>query len=159
MHSPLDKLRTSVSDETIRLAACRAAEAASQTLLGHALFTVMRLHRDCMEVERLYSSRPEAYPPGGRKAKKDTPWSAHVLTAGQVFHGATAEDIRWAFDDHDRILGLGLECVINVPLRGRGQVIGTVNFLAGPGALRAEHIPVAEAIGALLAPALCEPPP
>lgn len=158
MHDPLDRLRSVASDETIRLAACCAADAACQTLVGQELFTVMRLHRECLEVERVYSSRPDVYPPGGRKAKEGTEWAARVITGGAAFHGTTADDIRWAFDDHGRILSLGLECVINVPLRLEGRVIGTMNLLAGPGALRAEHVPAAEAIAEMLAPALRDPP-
>ncbi len=136
------------------LEACRLADATAQSMIGHQLFTVMRLHRDTVEVERLYSSRPDTYPPGGRKAKRDTPWGAHVLTAGRSYLGRGADDIRWAFDDHAVILRLGLETVINVPLRRNGVVIGTMNLLDGPGALDQADVATAEAIADLLAGAL-----
>ncbi|MEM6974161.1 MAG: GAF domain-containing protein [Pseudomonadota bacterium] len=136
------------------LQACRLAEAAAQAMIGHQLFTVMRLHSQTVEVERLYSSRPDAYPPGGRKKKRNTPWGAHVLTAGKPYLGGGAEDIRWAFDDHAVILGLGLETVINLPLKRGNAVIGTMNLLAGPGALGEGDIVTAETIAVLLAAAL-----
>ncbi|MEM6678066.1 MAG: GAF domain-containing protein [Pseudomonadota bacterium] len=136
------------------LEASRLADAAAQAMIGHQLFTVMRLHPAQMEVERLYSSRPDAYPPGGRKAKRDTPWGARVLTDGTAFLGRSADDIRWAFDDHAVILGLGLETVINVPLRRNGDVIGTMNLLDGPGALDTADVAAAETIAELLARAL-----
>ncbi|MEM9783154.1 MAG: GAF domain-containing protein [Pseudomonadota bacterium] len=134
--------------------ACRLAEEAAQSMIGHQLFTVMRLHRDAMEVERLYSSRPDAYPPGGRKAKRDTPWGEQVLSAGKPYLGRNAEDMRWAFDDHAVILGLGLKTVINVPLHRDGVVIGTMNLLDGPGALAEADIATAETIAEPLAGAL-----
>ncbi|MEM8624590.1 MAG: GAF domain-containing protein [Pseudomonadota bacterium] len=144
--------RRAVGDDAAEvLEACRLAEAAALSMIGHQLFTVMRLHPEVMEVERLYSSRPDAYPPGGRKAKRDTPWGAHVLTAGKPYLGRGADDIRWAFDDHAVILGLGLETVINLPLRQDGVVIGTMNLLSGAGALDETHLATAETIADLLA--------
>ena len=40
-----------------------------------------------------------------------------------------AEDIRSNFSDHELILGLGLESVMNVPVRILGRTIGTMNLL------------------------------
>ena len=49
------------------------------TLPGHCLFSVNAFRAQTMEVERLYSSNPQAYPVGGRKLKRDTGWSRKVL--------------------------------------------------------------------------------
>ena len=66
---------------------------------------------------------------GGRKDKRDTAWGRQVLDDGRPFIGRTADDIRAHFDDHAVILGLGLESVLNVPVRLRGRTIGTMNLL------------------------------
>ena len=102
---------------------------AANTFIGHRLFTVMAFNAEAMQVQRLYSSDPEAYPPGGRKDKRDTPWGRHVLEEGHPFIGGNADDIRANFDDHATILGLGLESVLNVPVRLYGRTIGTMNLL------------------------------
>lgn len=106
-----------------------AASDACATAIGHDLFTVMRFNAETWEVERLYSTRPERYPPGGRKAKRETPWGHRVLGKGTPFMGAGEDAIRWAFGDADTILAMGLQHVINMPVRAGGRTLGTVNLL------------------------------
>jgi len=106
---------------------------AADTFIGHRLFTIMAFDPEAVQVQRLYSSNPQAYPPGGRKDKRDTPWGRHVLEEGRPFIGRNAEDIRSNFDDHATIFGLGLESVLNVPVRLYGRTIGTMNLLHQPG--------------------------
>lgn len=110
-------------------AAFAAVAEAANTLIGHRLFTVMAFDADAMRVQRLYSSNPRAYPPGGRKDKRDTPWGRLVLEQGRPFIGWGADEIRANFDDHHVILGLGLDAVLNVPVRVCGRTIGTMNLL------------------------------
>ncbi len=102
---------------------------AADTLIGHRLFTVMAFDAEAVQVQRLYSSNPQAYPPGGCKDKRDTAWGRHVLEEGRPFIGRNAEDIRSNFDDHATILGLGMESVLNVPVCLYGRTIGTMNLL------------------------------
>src|SRR4029077_12214469 len=61
-----------------------SVDAIAQHTVGHRMLTVMRLHQDTMELERLYSTSP-AYPIGARKSKKGLPWSAHVLVQREVY--------------------------------------------------------------------------
>lgn len=147
----LDKVVAATNDIQ---AVCAAADAAAQATVGHGLFTVMRLHRDAMEVERLYSSQPDAYPPGGRKPKKDTAWTTQVLKRGKPYFGTGPNAIRSAFNDHATILALGLDCVINVPVVRDDVVVGTVNCLAAPGELSTLDVPHIEAIAARIASAI-----
>ena len=97
--------------------------------IGYDLLTVMRFHEEVWEVERLHSTNPEAYPPGGRKAKRETAWGTQVLGAGDPYRGSGEAAIRWAFGDADTILGLGLIHVLNVPVRLEARTVGTVNLL------------------------------
>lgn len=128
--------------------ACAAGLAAER--IGHDLFTIMRFHRTAVEVERLYSSDPDAYPVGGRKPKKDTPWGQHVLTEGRIFTGGEAE-IRAAFTDHTTITGLGLRFVANIPLRLRGVTLGTANLLSRSVDYRKTDLSDMQTVAALLA--------
>lgn len=122
--------------------------------MGCALFTVMRFHEDMMEVERLYSTHTAAYPVGGRKAKRDTPWGRHVLTDRKVFVGEGEAAIRAAFDDHATILALGLRSVINVPLIDGDACLGTANFLKYEARASADDVAAATALALIVTPAL-----
>lgn len=118
-----------IADAKTPTDAFKAAETVSQSLIGHALFTLMIFDAGRMEVERCYSSDPASYPAGGRKQKRDTEWGQHVLTDGKPYIGSSADDIRASFNDHEVILNLGLISVLNVPIQHRGSTIGTMNML------------------------------
>jgi GAF domain-containing protein len=148
-------------DEVAAVAAASSAaetyaivEALAQRALGHRLFTLMLFHEATEEVERVYSTRPDVYPVGGRKPKRGNPWGAIVLERGEVYLGRTADDIRWAFDDHPLILALGLESVMNVPVAFRGRPLGTMNLLHEADRYGPEDVPVGRLLAGLLVPEL-----
>lgn len=118
-----------VANASSRDEVCKAAEHAAAATIGHSLFTIMAFDRDQMEVERFYTSDPANYPAGGRKKKRDTDWGQFVLVDGQTYIGASDEDIRKNFDDHEVIASLGLCSVINIPIKQLGVTIGTMNLL------------------------------
>ena len=105
-----------------------AVDALVQQVIGHKLFTLMRLHEADAQVERIYSSNPAAYPVGGRKEKRGTPWSRVVLDRGEVFVARNPEEVRAAFADHELIFSLGIGSIMNVPLAYRGRRLGTMNI-------------------------------
>ena len=121
-------IRMRVADRDISL---QEALGFCANAIDNELFTAMRFHAETMEVERLYSTLPDIYPVSGRKPKRDTAWGEKVLLQQRVNNGFGAEDIKWAFSDHETILGLGLKAVLNVPILGKGFVLGTINFLRG----------------------------
>ena len=100
----------------------RILEDIAAATIGHRLFTIMRFDPLHDEVERIHSSNPAAYPVGGRKRKKDTAWSAHVLGAMRALRADDPAAIRAAFDDHTTILGLGLGSCLNIPVPVRGPL-------------------------------------
>ena len=105
-----------------------AIDALVQDVIGHRLFTLMRVHEVSSEVERIYSSNPAAYPVGGRKQKRGTPWSRVVLDRGEVFVARTPEQVRDAFSDYELIFSLGIGSIMNVPLAYGGRRLGTMNI-------------------------------
>jgi hypothetical protein len=133
---------------------CQALEQVSGEVIGHRLFTVMRLHRGQVEVERVYSNLPSVYPAGGRKKKKDSAWAGHVLDDMMVFRGTDAADIRSAFDDHATILGLGLGSVLNIPVVFDGRCLGTMNLLHEAGWYRPDDESAGQLLAAFLIPVL-----
>jgi GAF domain-containing protein len=134
----------------------RALDSALRTVIGHRLFTMMVLATDGVKVRRVYSNQPEAYPVGGFKTHRQTPWGLQVLGEGRPYVGRYADDIRWAFADHERIFSLGCESVLNVPVRYDGRVIGTTNLLDVAGHYRQEHIAMIQPFCALLIPAFLQ---
>lgn len=133
---------------------CRALEKLSRETIGHQLFTVMRFDRDRSEVQRIHSNLPSAYPTGGRKQKKSTPWADQVLGEMKVFRGNSPADIQSAFDDHETILGLGLGSVLNIPVVFEGRCRGTMNLLHQAGWYRPEDERIGQLLGAFLIPVL-----
>jgi GAF domain-containing protein len=128
----------------------------AQRMIGHRLFTVMRYLPETVEVERLYSSNPSAYPPGGRKPKQGTPWGDVVLDRGEVFIAADAEGVRAAFSDHALLSQLGIDAIMNVPIRFRGRVLGTMNISHEAGHFRSEMIEPGRVFASLLVPLLLD---
>lgn len=110
-------------------ARCAAVYAACVDLVGPCLLTISRFDRERSTLQRLWSSDPEAYPVGGSKFKADTPWTRTVLQRGEVFVGEGDAALAEAFDDIDRIRGLGLRSALNVPLIRQRRCVGTFNVL------------------------------
>jgi GAF domain-containing protein len=131
-----------------------AVDALTQRVIGHKLFTVMRHLPETSEVERVYSSNISAYPLAGRKPKQGTPWGAAVLDRGEVFIAADAEGVRAAFSDHALISQLGISSILNVPLRHRGRVLGTMNVSHDAGHFTPDTVEKGKVLAALLAPLL-----
>lgn len=106
---------------------CAVLDTVVARTIGHRLFTISRFYPDSMALERVYSSDPTSYPVGGRKQKGGTPWSDTILRDGDIFLGRDNDAIRGAFDDHEKIIALGLGSIINVPVRRGDMVLGTMN--------------------------------
>jgi hypothetical protein len=97
-------------------------------LFDHSLFTVTRSILQTQEVERVYSSNQAAYPIGGRKQKRNTPWGEQVLDRGEILICRDPADIRRVFSDHELILSLGITAMINVPVLFAGRSVATMNM-------------------------------
>lgn len=132
----------------------RAVEALTRRVIGVKLFTVMRLHTDSAEVERVYSSDPAAYPVTGRKPKGGTEWGARVLDRGESFLAATADEVRRVFADHELIFSLGIGAILNTPIRFRGRSLGTLNLCHEANWFRDEDFATGRVLAGLLVPAL-----
>ena len=149
----LTKLSGEVADATTVDDVFAAVARAANDVVGCQLLTILTLDVDTLEVQRLYSSNPSAYPPGGKKPMRNTAWGRQVLELGQPFIGVDAAAIRENFADHELIISLGLEAIVNLPVRWQGQVLGTINLLNTAGYYDASSV----ARGALLTPYLTAP--
>jgi GAF domain-containing protein len=149
--SHLSRLQQAVAEEADDEAVFEAAAVAADRCIGHKLCTFMRFDSEAMEVQRLFSTNRDAYPPGGRKKKRDTAWGRQVLENGQPFLGRSADDIRQYFDDHELIIGLGLRSMLNMPVRIGGQTVGTMNLSNVEGYYSEDQLPIAGLLTGLIA--------
>ena len=115
-------------------AAMSVIERVRQAMLGDGLLTVNKVcvsaaSVDEFELQRSWSSNPQAYPVAGLKRKTLTPWSRQLLLRHEVFVGQGEGMLATVFDDHARITALGLRCVVNIPLLIEGRCAATFNVL------------------------------
>ena len=147
--------------EAAALAACRAApdlyaalDAELGRVIGHKLFTLMTVDHKRQEAARIYSNQPDAYPVGGRKPLgRMTGWGEVVLGQRRPWIGHDADDIQWAFFDHETIARLGCASCVNVPVIDGDAVIGTINMLHEAGFYTEADAARAAPFAALLVPA------
>ncbi len=119
---------------------------------GHKLLTLLIFRPATVEVERLYSSNTEAYPVGGRKQKKGTPWSEKVLYGGQFHICRDMDDIIETFPDHALIASLGATGMINIPVLHGGTCVGTININRDAGDFTEADFPVSRILAGLALP-------
>ena len=109
--------------------AFRALEALTDEAVGVRLFTLMTFDAAERVARRIYSNMPDAYPVSGTKPIEDTAWTRALLQRGEVFVANDAAGLAEVFFDHELIVSLGCEFVLNVPVVAGGVVLGTMNCL------------------------------
>ncbi|KAM5386617.1 hypothetical protein ACJZ2D_000580 [Fusarium nematophilum] len=99
---------------------------------GYRLFTILVYDSKTATICRLYSTRENVQPVGGRKRATESPWVQRVLKDGQLYLGSTGEDMK-VFSEYEFLATLGCESVLNIPMRSDigGKVVGSLNLLAG----------------------------
>lgn len=130
------------------------ARSSLEALVGHRMFTVLHYDESAGTVTRIFSDTPEHYPVGGTKKMGLTPWGDHVLRQGRPFVGPDAAAMQWAFPDHQYLASIGMESVLNLPMRIAGTTLGTINLTHKSGHYRDEHVHPAMMLTALLTPVL-----
>ncbi len=95
----------------------KAIERIATARIAVSIFSASRCFLDTVELERIYSSRPDVYPVGMRKSKRQTNWARYVLEDRQVFVGEGPLEMAAAFDDQERMASLGIRSIINAGRR------------------------------------------
>ncbi|MGI4861231.1 MAG: GAF domain-containing protein [Janthinobacterium lividum] len=124
-------------------------ETALAQLFGHRLFTILVYDAPSATMVRVYSTRPDINPVGGRKRVTDSRWTRHVLQDGAIFRGSTRADIRSVFSDYAVLWGIGCESVLNIPVRSQGVTVGSLNLLDDAGRYDAADLRVATLVAQL----------
>lgn len=143
-------------------AALQILEQVRQMLLGDGLLTVNlnatpdRIGDEVVELQRLWSSRPEAYPVAGRKSKAMTPWARQLLQRCEVFVGEGNAILMEVFDDHVLIASLRLQAVVNVPLLVGGRCVATFNVLGARPQWQPQEVTLIRLLAVLATPWVLE---
>ena len=115
-------------------------------IVGVKLFTIMTHDPADRVAGRVFSNMPDAYPVSGTKPANETDWSRQVIDEKKTFVANDIEGIKAVFDDHELILSLGCESVINIPIIVGDEVIGTINCLHEAGFYTPDKVKAAEAL-------------
>ncbi|MEO9067897.1 MAG: GAF domain-containing protein [Caldimonas sp.] len=102
---------------------------------------------EVMELQRIYSSRPDVYPLGMRKNKQGTSWAEQVLRRRKVFVGEGPLEMAAAFDDQQRMASVGIRSIINVPIVVGDRCLGVLNFARAVERVSSAEIVVARFLG------------
>lgn len=149
-----DAIFAALADVDQPMATFRAVDAALAESPGHILFTVLVHHAAQRQSERFYTNKPAAYPVGGRKPVTDSAWMQRVIHGGRPYIGRTQADIAAHFFDHALIHSLGCDAILNMPVRWRGETLGTLNLCHRAGYYDEGHLGRVQLIAQLAAPAL-----
>lgn len=109
------------------LAVLEAVGEVARIVLAARGFTMFRYISETAEVERIHSSDLVQYPLGGRKRIADYPVNQSVLARGEVYVARDRADVRGTYKDFEKIFGLGVTSIMNVPVRFAGANIGALN--------------------------------
>ena len=105
----------------------------ARSIVGARGFTMFRYVPETREVERIHSSDLVQYPVGGRKRVADYPVNQAVLARGEVYIASGRDDVRGTYKDYEKIFGLGVTSIMNVPVRFGGTNIGALNLFGVEG--------------------------
>lgn len=141
----IELLAAALAMPLARAAVLRAVQDIAAARMQVTVFSASKCFLDTLELERIYSSRPDVYPIGGRKSKRGTSWARQVMLQRRVFVGEGSLEMATAFDDQERMASVGIRSIINVPIVVRESCLGVLNFARG-----IERIPPAEVLLARL---------
>jgi hypothetical protein len=107
-----------------------ALDQALRVYPGHRLFTILAIDWSRGENQRIYSSEPASYPPGGAKPLvSSSDFYQEVVLGGRARFCGDRAACQRAFSDYPLIEALGCESAVNVPIRLDGATVGSLNLL------------------------------
>ena len=134
------------------LAILEAIGVVAQRVIGAKGFTMFRYVHETAEVERIHSNDFASYPVGGRKRIADYPTNQRVLARGEVYIARGRDDIRGTYKDFEKIFGLGVTSIMNVPVRFCERNVGALNLFGEEGQFGEAQAADARVLATLMVP-------
>ncbi len=143
----VDALRAAVAQADPANAIFRVIDDIAVRRMAITVFSASTCFVESMELERIYSSRPDIYAQGARKSKRETRWGRLVMLDRQVFVGEGSLEMAAAFDDQERMESIGIHSIVNVPVVVRDRCAGVLAFGLGTERVRPADIVLARFLG------------
>jgi len=143
----LISLSAAIASPEMPLSLFQAIERIATARMRVSVFSASNCFVDTLELKRIYSSRPDVYPVGVIKSKRQTNWARYVLKDRRVFVGEGPLEMAAAFDDQERMASLGIRSIINVPVVARDKLFGVLNFARSETRVSAEDLADARLLG------------
>jgi hypothetical protein len=121
----------------------RDVEQAVKAAVGFKLFTILAFRDQGRQMERIYSSRPDEYPVGGRKdVSRDVAadWLDACVVSQEPFFGPTKAEVERVFRDAALISSLGCGSIINAPVLRADTTVVALNVLDAEGAYTGQDV-------------------
>lgn len=126
--------------------ALRQIDAYRLLLAGPGIFSIQlnvttrQDPRNELFLQRQYSSLGNTFPVQARKHKTRSAWTETLFVRGQVFIGEGVDVLERTFDDYAAMRPLGLNAVVNVPLRSGQRTYATFNVFGTRGRWQPEEV-------------------
>ncbi len=105
----------------------------ARTLFPAHLFTLTAIDMAAMQVRRVYSSHPQAYPLLGTKPIVLDDWFRAMQTERRISAINTAAGMEGEFPDLSLIRSLGCNASLSIPIMAGNDLLGTINALDAEG--------------------------
>jgi hypothetical protein len=98
---------------------------------GWSMLTLLVFDEKRRVGRRIFTTDPVNYPVSTEKAMAESDWGDRVLKRHEVFVANRPEDFKPHYIDWEKLVGMGLLSALNYPVVVDGEVLGTVNLMAG----------------------------
>ena len=111
----------------------RALHDLAATIVPARLFTLTAINMAAMQVRRVYSSHPDAYPLLGTKPVVMDDWFRAMQAERRITAINTAAAMEGQFPDLALIRSLGCNSSLSIPIMAGNDLLGTINALDAEG--------------------------
>jgi hypothetical protein len=118
----------------------RALHDLAAAIIPARLFTLTAINMAAMQVRRVYSSHPQAYPLLGTKPIVMDDWFRAMQTERRITAINTAAGMEGEFPDLALIRSLGCNASLSIPIMAGNDLLGTINALDAEGSYPPETI-------------------
>lgn len=140
MTAPFRAFEESLARYTDPAETGRALHDLAATLIPARLFTLTAINMAAMQVRRVYSSHPDAYPLLGTKPIVMDDWFRAMQTERRITAINTAAGMEGEFPDLTLIRALGCNSSLSIPIMAGNDLLGTINALDAEGSYPPEAI-------------------
>lgn len=123
-----DRALRAVREEADPFAALKVIGDGMDRLIGSTMFTFLRFDMAAFTMERLLGNQPGVYARGSSKPMRRGRWYETLVDRGEVFIASGEQEMGATFGDYAALKAMGITSTMCVPVRYRGETLGTMNL-------------------------------